>query len=194
MGMKITGLQEVQRALKKEIDKLRTPHYALVGIHQSAGVEPDSDGMTVATLGAIQHFGADINHPGGTRYQTTPGGKARFVSNDFVGPVSGVTQPHTIKIPARRWLDVGAEAGTKEYLETIQEGIEDGLDSKQIMARVGVEAVGAIQNYMEDLDSPANAASTIRKKGSSNPLVDSGNLVQSVTSTVVAKKSKEGME
>src|SRR5690606_26418949 len=115
MSMKITGLEATQRALKKEIDKLRTPHYALVGIHQSAGMTDDGQ-MTVANLGAIQHFGADINHPGGTRYVVGKDGKASFVSNDFTGPVNGVTQPHKITIPARRWLDTGAESGSKEYL------------------------------------------------------------------------------
>lgn len=155
MNMKITGLQSVERAFRKEIDKLRTPHYALVGIHQAAGMTDDGQ-MTVATLGAIQHFGND-------------------------------------RIPARRWLDEGAETGTKEYLETIQEGIKDGLDSKQIMARVGVEAEGAIKQYITDLDTPPNKPSTIKRKGSSNPLIDSGNMRNSVTSVVVSKKSKEGM-
>lgn len=156
MGMKITGLQAVQRALKKEIDKLRTPHYALVGIHESAGTEPDSD-LTVATLGAIQHFGAE-------------------------------------NIPARPWLDKGAETGAKDYLETIREGVADGLDAKRIMAQVGLEAEGAIKKYITDLRTPPNKPSTIRKKGSSNPLIDSGNMRASVTSTVVKKKPKEGIE
>ena len=156
MRMKITGLQEVQRALKKELDKIRAPHYALVGIHESAGIEPESNGMTVATLGAIQHFGND-------------------------------------HIPARRWLDTGAESGTQEYLDTVREGIEDGLDSKRIMARVGLEVEGAIKQYITDLDSPPNAAFTVRKKGSSNPLIDTGNMRDSVTSTVVRKKPKEGL-
>src|SRR5690606_23572402 len=120
----IKGLQATQRALKKEIDKLRTPYYALVGIHESAGVEPGTD-MTVATLGAIQHFGND-------------------------------------RIPERPWLDKGAESGTREYLDTIREGVADGLTAKQIMARVGVEAEGAIKQYITDLDKPPNSPATIR--------------------------------
>lgn len=155
MSMRITGLAATQRALKKEIDKLRTSHYALVGIHESAGQAKDSP-MTMATLGAVQHFGND-------------------------------------DIPARRWLDTGAETGTKEYLDTIREGIEEGLDAKQIMARVGVEAEGAIRQYITDLDTPPNKPSTISRKGSSNPLIDTGNMRQSVTSTVVRKKPKEGI-
>lgn len=156
MGMNIKGLQQAQAALKKEIDKLRTPYYTLVGIHESAGVEPNSGGMTVATLGAIQHFGNDV-------------------------------------IPERRWLDTGAESGTKEYLDVIREGVEDGLDSKQIMARVGLEAEGAIKQYITDLDTPPNKPSTIKRKGSSNPLIDTGNMRASVTSTVERKKPAEGL-
>lgn len=192
MRMKITGLQEVQRALKKEMDKLRTPHYALVGIHESAGATKDGQ-MTVAKLGAIQHFGADIKHPGGTRYVVGKDGKARFVSSDFAGPITGVTQPHNIKIPARPWLDVGAAAGAQEYLDTIREGIEGGLDSRRIMTRVGLEAEGAIKDYITDLDTPPNRPSTIHRKGSSNPLIDTGNMRESVTSTVVRKRPKEGL-
>jgi phage gpG-like protein len=193
MYLKVTGLQEVQQALKKELGKLRTPYYTLVGIHESAGMTDDGQ-MTVAKLGAIQHFGADINHPGGTRYVIGKDGKARFVSDDFVGPVSGVTGPHKITIPARPWLDVGAEAGAKEMLDTIQEGVEDGLNAKQIITRVGLTAEGAIKKYINELNTPPNAASTIRKKGSSNPLVDTGNMRESVVSTVVGKKPQEGLE
>lgn len=156
MSMKINGLQEVQAALEKEIAKLRTPYYALVGIHESAGVQPGSDGMTVATIGAIQHFGND-------------------------------------DIPARPWLDKGVEAGTKEIIDTIREGIEDGLESRRIMARVGAEAEGAVRKYITDLDTPPNKPSTIKRKGSSNPLIDTGNLRQSVTSTIDRKKPGEGV-
>lgn len=191
-GMNIKGLQQVQAALNKEISKLKSSHYALVGIHEDAGMVENGQ-MTVAQLGAIQHFGADINHPGGTRYVIGDDGKARFVSNSFTGPVSGVTQPHAIKIPARRWLDTGAESGTKEILGAVRDGIKDGRDSRQIIAMAGNEAEGAIRQYMRDLKSPPNAASTVRKKGSNNPLIDSGNLVQSVTSKVTRKKPQEGL-
>lgn len=155
MSMRITGLAATQRALKREIDKLRTPHYALVGIHESAGQVEDGQ-MTMATLGAIQHFGND-------------------------------------DIPARRWLDTGAETGTKDYLDVIREGVEEGLTAEQIMKRVGVEAEGAIRQYITDLKEPANKESTIKRKGSSNPLIDTGAMRQSVTSTVVRKKPKEGI-
>lgn len=155
-GMHIKGLEQVQQALKKEIDKLRAPNFALVGIHESAGMVEDGQ-MTVATLGAIQHFGND-------------------------------------HIPPRPWLDKGVEAGTKEIITTVREGIADGLDSRQIIDRAGNEAVGAVKDYIFDLKDPPNAASTIKRKGSSNPLIDTQNMRNKVTHKVVRKKSQEGME
>jgi phage gpG-like protein len=50
---------------------------------------------------AIHEFGGTINHPGGTRYIFGPGGRAIFVSKEYVGPVAGVTKPHPITIPPR---------------------------------------------------------------------------------------------
>ena len=155
-GMWIRGLQEVQDALSQELKKLEGSHYALVGIHESAGVTDDEQ-MTMATLGAVQHFGNG-------------------------------------QIPARRWLDTGAESGSKDIITTARDGLANGLDSKSIVAQMGAETEGAIKQYITDLKEPPNAPSTIRKKGSSNPLVDTGNMRASVTSVVVAKKPKEGLE
>lgn len=155
-GMKITGLQQVQEALNKEISKLKSSHYALVGIHESAGMVKKGQ-MTVATLGAIQHFGND-------------------------------------RIPPRPWLDKGVEAGAKEIITTVREGIADGLDSRQIIDRAGNEAAAAVKDYIFDLKNPPNAPSTIKRKGSSNPLIDTGNMRASVVSKVVRKKPQEGIE
>lgn len=38
-----------------------------------------------------------------------------------------------------------------------------------------------IKLYIRDLDSPPNHPFTIEQKGSSNPLIDSGNLVSSIS-------------
>lgn len=46
---------------------------------------------------------------------------------------------------------------------------------------LGEEMVNDLQNAIIDLDTPPNAPSTIKKKGSSNPLVDLGKLKESAT-------------
>lgn len=157
MSIKITGLQQVQDALEKELKKLTGDSYALVGIHESAGMIEDGT-MTQAQLGAIQHFGTNDGH-----------------------------------IPARPFLDVGVASGNDEYLEIIKEGIAAGLTAKQIIDRVGASAAGMVRQYMTDLKDPPNAPSTIAKKGSANPLIDTGSLRGSITHTVVNRKPEFGL-
>lgn len=139
---------------RQEIDKIRGDKHVTVGIHEDAGLHPDS-GMTNASLGATLHFGAEITKNG-----------------------------HTITIPPRPWLDVGVESGTQEYLREISDCLAKGMPLDVILERIGLEAAAAVQEYMTNLSEPPNAPSTIAKKGSNNPLIDTGELRQSVTSVV----------
>jgi len=54
-------------------------------------------------------------------------------------------------------------------------------------------AQGIVQEYMTNLKSPANAPSTIKRKGSANPLIDTGQQRQSVTYSI-GGKIVEGMQ
>ncbi|WP_198140943.1 phage virion morphogenesis protein [Polaromonas sp. JS666] len=67
---------------------------------------------------AIHQFGGTIKHPGGTRYVIVDG-MARFVSNSLVGPVSGVTKPHPIDMPARPMLG-DSDADRLEILSVLE--------------------------------------------------------------------------
>ncbi|BCQ68236.1 hypothetical protein PEQA60_22260 [Pseudomonas sp. Eqa60] len=64
----------------------------------------------------------------------------------------------------------------------------------QILEAVGVVAEAAVKVYMTELRTPPNAASTIRQKGSSNPLIDTGAMRQSVTHKVSIGPASEGLE
>ncbi|MNC14512.1 hypothetical protein D3C75_622910 [compost metagenome] len=72
--------------------------------------------------------------------------------------------------------------------------MEEGKSMDQILEAVGVVAVGSVKAYMTELKTPPNAASTVHKKGSSNPLIDSGAMRQSVTHQVSSEKVTEGLE
>lgn len=87
----------------------------------------------------------------------------------------------TPTIPARPWLVPGVESGNKEYIETVKHEMEAGRQPEDILPVLGVIAVSSVQQYMTALRSPPNAQSTINKKGSSNPLIDTGELKSSVT-------------
>ncbi|CDZ60468.1 Hypothetical protein NGAL_HAMBI2605_10380 [Neorhizobium galegae bv. orientalis] len=49
------------------------------------------------------------------------------------------------------------------------------------LKRLGIKAQGDIQAEITSLDTPPNAPSTIRQKGSSNPLIDTGEMRNSVS-------------
>lgn len=77
----------------------------------AASYTPGSDAVS-AWIGsnkkyaAIQNLGGKIKHKGGTRYVKSASHKARFINNDFVGPVHGITGAHDIDIPARPSLPI----------------------------------------------------------------------------------------
>ena len=194
----IQGFQELQDELMKELSALKSNKVVTVGIHEEAG-DVESGDLTMASLGAINELGADIKHPGGTSYGYASKAAAdrdevRFLKTGKGYMELGVTQPHTINIPARPWLEPGVASATEEILLNIQDGMEAGQSMDQILEVVGVTAVGKVKVYMTDLKTPPNAASTIRKKGSSNPLIDTGAMRQSVTHQVSIGPASEGLE
>lgn len=97
------------------------------------------------------------------------------------------------RIAARPWLDVGVEQSNQEYLQLIKDGIEDGLDIDTILNQLGLTAQASVQQYIVDLRTPPNAPSTVTAKGSSNPLIDTGELRQSVTYKITQGKPAEGI-
>lgn len=198
IDLTIHGLQELQDELAKELNALKSDKVVTIGIHEEAG-NVESGDITMAGLGATHEFGAEIKHPGGTSYGYASKAAAnrdevRFLKTGAGYMQLGVTQAHTIDIPARPWLEPGVASATPEVLLTIQDGMEAGQSMDQILETVGVVAAAKVKVYMTDLKTPPNAASTIRKKGSSNPLIDSGAMRQSVTHKVAVGPVSEGLE
>lgn len=196
--LKITtsNIQTIQREIQKELAKLTSDKFVTVGIHEEEGEH--KGGITNAHLGAVQHFGGDINHPGGTSYGfKSKAGEARnevrFLKAGKGYLELGKTKAHIINIPARPWLDVGVETGNSDYLSILEKAIKNGTDMDKALEKVGVVAVGKTQLYMTQLKTPANAESTIKKKGSSNPLIDTGELRASVNYKVQSTKPEEGI-
>lgn len=198
INLDLIGFQELEDAVSKELAALRSDKIVTIGIHEEAG-NVESDDLTMASLGAIHEFGADIDHPGGTSYGYASKAAAdrdqvRFLKKGAGYMELGVTGPHKINIPARPWLEPGVASGTDEILKTIQDGVEQGKDMDAILETVGLVAAGAVRVYMTELKTPPNAPSTIRKKGSANPLIDTGAMRQSVTHQVQGGKVEEGLE
>ena len=150
-------MQAAVDQLRKELKAYVGNSHVTIGIHEGAQ-QPESGDLTMAQLGAVQHFGTEDGH-----------------------------------IPARRWLDVGVESGTQDILDTIRSAAGRGLPLDTVMEQVGVVAAGAVQEFITDLRTPPNAPSTITKKGSDNPLIDTGAMRQSVTYALTREKPTEGI-
>lgn len=63
----------------------------------------------------------------------------------------------------------------------IWNSVIDGLNPRTAMEILGQQAKGDIQEKIGSGDFTPNAPSTIKKKGSSTPLIDTGQLRQSIT-------------
>ena len=194
----VSGLQEVHAELRKELEKLTEgAQVVLVGIHEEAS-DPDGP-LTMAQLGAVHEYGAEIDHPGGTPYgyptkEHAEKGQVRFMNKGEGFMVLGETEPHKINIPERAWLQPGVSSGNEDYIKLIEDGISNDMDSANILERVGAVAVGKAQKQIIDVRSPPNTPSTIRKKGSANPLVDTGAMGQSVHFKLSNEIPDEGVD
>jgi hypothetical protein len=62
--------------------------------------------------------------------------------------------------------------------------IKGESDMRRTLNRLGLMAQGHVQESIVNLDTPPNAPSTIKAKGSSNPLIDSGEMRQSVSFSI----------
>ena len=84
----------------------------------------------------------------------------------------------TEDIPARPFLQFDQNAAAKLVRKAI---VSDG----DTVGMIKVGLTGMIQENIRELKRPANADSTIKKKGSSNPLIDTGAMRQAVNTIEV---------
>lgn len=169
-----------------------------VGIQSDAGNTKDGS-LTMAQLGAVHEFGATItqapraqtlyrrvDRDGNFKYN------GRFVKrkrSNFSTTVN--TGPRKIVIPARPFLRQGI-ANNQRKIENIMRQevvgiLTGGQTAERALKRIGLYVEGRIKkNFVEGEFAP-NAKSTIRKKRSSRPLIDTGHLRQSIRYVIRAK-------
>lgn len=89
-----------------------------------------------------------------------------------------------IVIPERSFFrsgmrDKGADAA-KKYTKLVAEVIKGTISAEQFLNGLGLEISTVIKEYARDLSSPENSGFTVERKGSSNPLVDTGNMIGAI--------------
>lgn len=88
-----------------------------------------------------------------------------------------------IHIPERSFLRSGFDDRHERAVEQAERMISTGLfDADEVCAFVGQYLSQQIKLFARDLDSPANHLFTVeQKKGKSNPLVDTGDMINGIS-------------
>lgn len=128
--------------------------FTAIGIHEGSGEHKESQ-TTMALIGAVNEFG------------TNKAGKN-----------------HNIIIPSRPWMrgwfDKNKNRIHKKMKQLYDLILSGKFKAKQALKILGEWAQGELRKSIRNLQSPPNAPSTIRQKGSSNPLIDTGQFMNTV--------------
>ena len=89
-----------------------------------------------------------------------------------------------IRIPERSFLRTGHDANVDRILKQTERALGQVIAGKMsiddMLDLYGQQMATAIKLYMRDLRTPPNHPYTIEQKGSSNPLVDTGQMIESI--------------
>jgi hypothetical protein len=159
------------KAVNKFMDDVGHGVTLTVGIHEDAG---ENSGTTIAQIASWQEFGVK------TKATTVDGSPWRIPPRPFMRPVIDSQGPKAEKMLAAE-------------IEKIFQG-KKKANILTALGRVGAFLAGAIQRKITTLKRPPNAPSTIKKKGSSNPLIDTGAMRQAVGFKVTQGQGEENKE
>ncbi len=122
-----------------------------VGFFDSAKYQ---DGTPVAYVAAIQEFGTD------------KAGRNR-----------------NVVIPERPFFRAATKTASPKLLKLLKNNIDPKtmIVDDNLAGKLGAAFQGEIQQSIVTFSTPANAASTIARKGSSNPLVNNNDMTKAVT-------------
>lgn len=97
-------------------------------------------------------------------------------------------------VPRRDFMTPATKRWKKffqESLDSIQrELLQDKIDEDKFLNAMGQKGADIISQEIIALDTPPNAPTTEKKKGSSNPLVDSGDMARATTWQIRRGKDK----
>lgn len=96
-----------------------------------------------------------------------------------------------VKIPERSFIRAGFDAN-KDYIndlaqQLLPQVLQLRMSVDQFYGIMGNAIVGRLHRFLVNLREPINHPYTIKQKGSSNPLIDTGRLNQSITYRITEK-------
>lgn len=91
----------------------------------------------------------------------------------------------SINIPERSFIRSTADQEMGKVYEKISnllpEVVDNNMDAETFLEMIGLELEGKIKDKIVEISDPPNSDVTVEQKGSSNPLVDTGGLVASIS-------------
>lgn len=94
-----------------------------------------------------------------------------------------------ITIPERSFIRAGWDENEQDVLDKSDEMIPDlinkGISVSAFLDALGQESADRIKDFARDLKNPANHPFTVERKGSSNPLVDTGGMIGAITYEII---------
>ena len=94
-----------------------------------------------------------------------------------------------VVIPPRPFIKNAWEANEGKYKQLVFDGLKDicngDTTAMKLLNKLGNICVRDIQESAVKLKNPPNAPLTVENKGSSNPLVDTGEMIRKVTYKII---------
>ena len=101
----------------------------------------------------------------------------------------------TVRSPARPFMRQSADNHTDEInrkFQSLKAAILSGKSADLILKELGIFQKDLMQAEITEGDFVPNAPSTVRRKGSSKPLIDTGRMRQAVNYVIKPKGEREG--
>ena len=115
-----------------------------------------------------------------------PAGKAQAYPDGTGVAFVAACHVYGFGVPKRDFMGLAGFDIRRKAIPILKLAMKQDSERKMeaLMKTAGQVAADAVKKAIVDLDSPPNAPSTIAAKGSENPLIDTGHMLESVTYAV----------
>lgn len=187
-------VQDIDRGFNQILKDLEFLERADIDVGVQSDTMADGGKMTMAKLAAVHEFGAEIKIDAGsvTQYRSVGkdgnfkhGGKLRkrkLKSTNFAQTFA--RKAHSIQIPERSFIRSAFDENQKE-IENMAKGVANKVAGMELSPKQGMHLIGQdmekkIKQKLKKGPFEANAPATVKRKGSSRPLIDTGRLRNSI--------------
>lgn len=154
-------------------------------IVNSLCIDPNTKG--IAALKILDEMSDMTIEVGFHEGQVADDGSTPLAAIAYWNHFGTVSEDGSVAIPARPFMDA-LEKQSDQLSAFCTSAVQNATDAADATKKIGAKSVGMIQKEITDGQWVPNAPSTIKKKGSDKPLIDTGRMRQEVH--YVIKKGK----